>query len=227
MANSCTRYYNNEENCQCANCKAAVSREMREELIEIDDEPQAMKLIADVLGTDPRRPIRELVENGADCEATIITVVVNKRNSDSYIMCQDNGRGMTTDFLQRLPEIIKVSIKRRMEGTSHRGIGLLGYNLIGNRLKIVSRARGSVETRAIELIGLKRYRQIDLEEAFDAAGTEIFIFGIDKNQQLLDAEHLAQYLAVEFEQDLLQSKFKLEVRQDSKRIPVSTNPYKR
>jgi HSP90 family molecular chaperone len=182
--------------------------------MEIGDEGQALKLILNVLGADPRRPIRELVENAACCDAKVITVIVNKRNSDPYVMCRDNGRGMTTDFLLQLPKNIHHSIKRRMEGTSHHGIGLLGYNIIGSKLRIISRARGSTETGAIELIGLKQYRQIEVERSLPEPGTEIYIYGIDKDEQLLDVKPLAEYLALEFEQDLREAKFKLEIRED-------------
>src|SRR5208282_6537962 len=130
---------------------------MREGKLKIGDEAYALELLANVHGADPRRPVRELVENGADWDATAITVIVNKRATEPYVMCRDNGRGMTLKTLLDLPENICNSIKRRMQmktGGVH-GIGLLGYNTIGNRLKIISRAHGSADTNAIELIGLK------------------------------------------------------------------------
>ena len=163
------------------------------------------------------------MENGADWGATAIAVVVNKRATDPYVMCRDNGKGIPLRELLELPENVCNSIKRRMKmktGGVH-GIGLLGYNTIGNRLKIISRARGSADTNAIELIGLKQYKQIDVERPLDDSGTEVYIYGVDKDKKLLEAVRLAEYLAEEFEQDLVDGKFKLEIQQGSLRIPVT------
>jgi hypothetical protein len=196
---------------------------MREGKLKIADEEYALELLSNVHGDDPRHPVKELVENGADWDATAITVVVNKRASEPYVMCRDNGRGMTLKTLFDLPENICNSIKRRMKmktGGVH-GIGILGYNTIGKRLRVVSRARGSADTNAIELIGLRQYKQIEVERPLDEPGTEVYIYGIDKDRKLLDAERLADFLGDQFAQDLIDGKFKLEIQQDSRKIPVT------
>src|SRR5208337_743347 len=156
---------------------------MRAGKLKIGDEDYALEFLSNVHGADPRRPVRELVENGADWEATNVLVVVNKKAVEPYIMCRDNGRGMTSNTLLELPENICNSIKRRMKlktGGVH-GIGLLGYKTIGDRLRIISRARGSAETNAIELIGLRRWEQIEVERPLDEPGTEVYLYGIDKD----------------------------------------------
>jgi hypothetical protein len=196
---------------------------MREGKLKIGDEAYALELLSNVHGADPRRPVRELVENGADWDANSILVVVNKRASEPYIMCRDNGKGMSLKTLLDLPENICNSIKRRMQmktGGVH-GIGLLSFNTIGTRLRIISRARGSADTNALELDGLKIYKQIDVERPLDEPGTELYVYGIDRNKKLLDAERLAEYLAEEFEEDLIEGKFKLEIQQDGRKIAVT------
>jgi hypothetical protein len=197
---------------------------MREGKLKIGDEAYALELLANVHGTDPRRPVRELVENGADSDASSILVVINKRATEPYIMCRDNGKGMTLKLLLDLPENICNSIKRRerMKTGGVHGIGLLSYNTIGNRLRIISRARGSADTSAIEFTGLnKPWHQIEVERPLEEPGTEVYIYGIEKDKKLLDAERLAEYLAEEFEEDLIEGKFKLGIQQDGRKIPVT------
>jgi len=196
---------------------------MIEGKLKIGDEAYALELLSHVHGADPRRPVRELVENGADAGATSITIVVNKRASDPYIMCRDNGTGIPLNVLRELPESVCNSIKRRMKmktGGVH-GIGLLSFNTIGNRLRIISRFKDSADTDALEFEGVRRYRRVSVGRPLDEPGTEVYIYGIDREKKLLDAERLADYLAGEFEEDLIEGKFELEVQQDNRRIPVT------
>jgi hypothetical protein len=191
--------------------------------LRIGDEGYAIHLLSQVHGEDPRRPVRELVENSADADATTITVIVNKRATDPYIVCRDNGRGIPRKELIELPARIADSIKREKKektGGIH-GIGLLSFHTIGNRLRIVSRARGSADTNGIEFEGLKTYAQSPIDRPLDEPGTEACIYGIDREKKLLNAERLAEYLATEFEPHLIEGRFKLEVQQDGKRIPVT------
>jgi len=191
--------------------------------LKIGDESYALELLSNVAGADPRRPIRELVENAADAEATSITVVINKRASVPYIVCRDNGKGIPFRDLMKLPENICNSIKRRMKmktGGVH-GIGLLGFNTIGDRLRIVSRSRDSPDTAALELEGLREFMEIPVERPLDEPGTEVYIYGIDREKKLLNSDRLVEYFAEEFEEHLIEGRFKLEVQQDSRRIPVT------
>ncbi len=196
---------------------------MPEGRLKIRDEEYAIQLLSQVHGEDPRRPIRELVENSSDADATIITIIVNKRASDPYIICRDNGKGIPRKELLELPARIADSIKReRKEKTGGvHGIGLLSFYTIGSRLSIVSRARGSPDTNGIEFDGLKSFKQTTIDRPLDEPGTEVYIYGIDREKRLLNAERLAEYLASEFEQDLIESKFKLEVQQDGHTVPVT------
>lgn len=196
---------------------------MIEGKLRIADEDYALELLSNVHREDPRRPIRELVENSVDAESTSMSVVVNKRASDPYIMCRDNGEGISLKVLIEVPQRICDSIKRRMKmktGGVH-GIGLLSFYTIGNRLRIISRSKSSADSNALEIEGLKKYRQISVERPLEQSGTEVYIYGIEKERKLLNAERLAEYLADEFEDGLLEGKFKLEIQQDSRRIPVT------
>src|SRR5438094_2565166 len=93
-------------------------REMIEGSLKIGDEEYAIDLLSKVHAGDPRRPVKELVENSADAGAKAIVVIVNKRASDPYIMCRDDGTGMRRDALHKLPQNIANSMKRKMkEGT--------------------------------------------------------------------------------------------------------------
>src|SRR6266699_3911776 len=181
---------------------------MIEGSLKIGDEEYAIDLLSKVHAGDPRRPVKELVENSADAGARSIIVVVNKRASDPYIMCRDDGFGMRRDVLQKLPQNIANSIKRKMkEGTRGvHAIGLLGFKTIGEKLRIVTRAKGSADTNALEFDGLKRYKEIPVERPLDDQGTEVYIYGIDREKRLLNAERLVEYLSEEFESDLLESK---------------------
>ena len=196
---------------------------MIEGKLKIGDEDYALQLLSNVHGEDPRRPVKELVENGADADATSITIIVNKRASEPYIMCRDDGQGIPLKTLLELPQRVCDSIKRRMKlktGGVH-GIGLLSFNTIGNRLRIISRARGSADTNALELEGLRMYKQIPVDRPLDEPGTEAYIYGIDREKKLLNAERLADFLADVFDEDLIEGKFKLEIQQDGRRIPVT------
>src|SRR5438034_6854253 len=105
------------------------NQRMIEGSLKIADEAYAIDLLSRVLAGDPRRPVRELVENSADAEAESIVVVVNKRATDPYIMCRDNGTGMRREVLHRLPQNIANSMKRQMkQGTRGvHAIGLLSF----------------------------------------------------------------------------------------------------
>jgi hypothetical protein len=191
--------------------------------LRIGDEDYALQLLSNVHREDPRRPIRELVENSADSGATTIEVEVNKKSTEPYVMCRDNGAGVSEENLLNLPERICNSIKREMRlktGGVH-GIGLLSFNTVGDRLKIVSRAADSNETNSIEFQGLKKYRQVAVEKPFEAPGTEVYIYGIDHEKRLLNIERLAEYLAGEFEGDLVEGKFRLRLTQEGKVINVT------
>jgi hypothetical protein len=196
---------------------------MIEGSLKIGDEDYAIELLSKVHAGDPRRPVKELVENSADAGARSIVVVVNKRATDPYIMCRDDGNGMRRDALHKLPQNIANSIKRKMkEGTRGvHAIGLLGFKTIGDKLRIVTRAKGSADTNALEFDGLKRYKEIPVERPLDEQGTEVYIYGIDREKGLLNAQRLVEYLSEEFESDLLEGKFKLEVHQDGRKIPVT------
>ncbi len=196
---------------------------MIEGSLKIGDEAYAIDLLSKVHSGHPARPVKELVENSADAGAKSIIVVVNKRASDPYIMCRDDGAGIRREALQKLPQNIANSIKRQMkEGTRGvHAIGLLGFKTIGEKLRIISRAKGSADTNALEFEGLKRYREIPVERPLDEAGTEVYIYGIDREKKLLNADRLAEYLSEEFEGDLLEGKFKLEVHQDARKIQVT------
>src|SRR6266540_1495247 len=198
-------------------------QKMIEGSLKIGDEDYAIELLSKVHAGDPRRPVRELVENSADAAATSIIVVVNKRASEPYERYRDDGVGMRRDALHKLPENIANSIKRKMKEDTRgvHAIGLLGFKTIGEKLRIVTRAKGSADTNALEFDGLKRYKEIPVERPLDEQGTEVYIYGIDREKKLLNAERLVEYLSEEFESDLLEGKFKLEVRQDDRKIPVT------
>jgi hypothetical protein len=196
---------------------------MRKGRLKIGDMDYALQLLSSVHGEDARRPVKELVENAADSEASQVLVVVNKKAQDPYIMCKDNGEGISRRALMELPENVCNSIKRRMQkktGGVH-GIGLLSFMQIGDRLRIISRSRTSADTNALELHGLKEWREMLIERPLEEAGTEVYIYGIDKSKKLLDAERLVDYLGDAFANHLIEGKFKLEIQQDGKKIPVT------
>src|SRR5207245_2529105 len=133
--------------------------------LKIGDQDYAIQLLSQVHGEDPRRPVRELVENSSDAQATVITVIVNKKATDPYIVCRDNGKGIPSKELLDLPGRIADSIKREKKektGGIH-GIGLLSFFTIGNKLSIVSRARGSADTNSIEFEGLKTFKTTTID----------------------------------------------------------------
>jgi hypothetical protein len=68
---------------------------------------------------------------------------------------------------------------------------------------------------------LRKYRQVSVERPLDGPGTEVYIYGIDREKKLLSLDRLAEYLAGEFEGDLIEGKLKLELLQDGKRVTVT------
>jgi hypothetical protein len=60
-----------------------------------------------------------------------------------------------------------------------------------------------------------------VERPLTEPGTEVYIYGIDREKKLLSPERLADYLAGEFEEDLIEGRFKLELQQDGQRLSVT------
>lgn len=191
--------------------------------IEIGDLDNVLKLLGEVYD-DPRDAIAEFITNSIDVKATEIEVVVNKKSRNPYISISDDGFGMDEQELERIATNIGYSIKRLESGTvGEKGIGILGYTNFGNEMKITSRTKSS-KTHSLFV----RDSQYNIKEEGDRkfAGTDVYIYGIDKDSRILSKGRLSNYYKDKFRQYLSTDKFKLYISDGTRRIKVMPALYK-
>jgi hypothetical protein len=191
--------------------------------IEIGDLDNVLKLLGEVYD-DPRDAIAEFITNGIDAKATEIVVEINKKSRNPYISISDDGFGMDEKELERIATNIGLSIKRLESGTvGEKGIGILGYINFGNKMKIVSKMKSS-KTHSLVVQGT-RYK-INEEGERISAGTDVYVYGIDKNSRIISKGRLGNYYKDKFRQYLSTEEFKLYISDGKRRIKVMPDFYK-
>lgn len=154
--------------------------------VAISDVRYALKLMSDAYKASDLRALIEYLANSVEAGAKNIWLLIYSVGKVSYILIEDNGKGISGEELGRIPKKICDSVKRGDTSvTGQHGIGMptaaiaLGASLI----KVVSRAAGMKETFVLEfpLEGdVLRYtvRPAVGEEIMQRQGTKVFLHGI-------------------------------------------------
>ena len=117
-----------------------------------------LQLLGDELIASPRLAVFELVKNSYDADATGATVVMHVNyGGKSTITVSDDGEGMTLDVLQSVwlvpgnnhrqqqrNELRRTKRHNRLP-IGEKGLGRFAVHKLGNRIKLVTRARESDE----------------------------------------------------------------------------------
>jgi hypothetical protein len=173
--------------------------------LQLGDEWSAIQALAGIQ-SDPKKAVAELIENGIDAHATIITVRISKVGGDHFLEVTDNGDGVRPDAdgvpdMERLPVNIANSFKRKLvDRTGIQGkfaIGILGFWALGETYTITSRGE-SKRTRSLKLVRQSRDSIVSESPPLDARGSHVIVAKLNPEAiRVLTATKLVPYLSEE------------------------------
>ena len=150
-------------------------------------------------GEDPWVFLREMVQNSRDARATEIRVETRERNGQQYIICEDNGDGMSLEDLDRYLLRLYASSKEEESGSiGFFGVGFWSILLFNPATIQVSSSRDG-QSRSIEInCETRTLRQIESNPP--QQGTRIVLIRPKANSKLPSfaekvRERLAYYAA--------------------------------
>lgn len=175
--------------------------------VAIGDMEFVLKLMADNFYGTYLAAIKEFVANAIEAMARNIWVVIYKGGRRPFILIEDDGAGMTQEFLTtEVPRKIGDSIKRgaqevrqlklekfrmkmRDETTGHLGVGMItgAMKLMANKLHAVSTTESQKETYtlAIQLEGkvlpFEVVKETQRSIGDRGKGTKIYLYGLPTN----------------------------------------------
>lgn len=117
-----------------------------------------LQLLGDELIASDRLAVFELVKNSYDADAAEVTVRLNiDRSDEPSIVVRDDGEGMTLDVIRsiwlvpgnehrkRQRESLQRSLKYNRLPLGEKGVGRFAVHKLGNRIRLITRARNSDE----------------------------------------------------------------------------------
>jgi len=153
---------------------------------------------------DPKDALNEFVSNAADDYAVAgargerIRVVLRRKGRHPAVMVDDRGRGMSPDRLREVARNLFESTKAGDDRTlGEKAIGLLGFQQLGARCEIVSRATGSDETWALVLERGRAEATLVRERrrARSEPGTTVYLAQLDPEVlRMLTQRKVVEYL---------------------------------
>jgi hypothetical protein len=173
--------------------------------LQLGDDWSAIQALAGIQ-SDPKKAVAELIENGIDAHATMITVRIAKVGTDHYLEVTDNGDGVRPDAagvpdMERIPVNIANSFKRKLaDRTGIQGkfaIGILGFWSLGETYTITSRGE-SKRTRSLKLVRESRNSLVSESAPMEAPGSHVIVTRLNPEAiRVLTAPKLVPYLAEE------------------------------
>lgn len=192
--------------------------------IEFPKKGNIMRLLGEVY-EDIRDALGEFISNAEDAEATKIRIHLVGRNR---IIIEDNGTGMTREYMAEVPRRVGDSLRALQEGKiGEKGIGILGFQAFADRCTIISRARGRRDTWRLSLLaGEPRFRISQVQEGLPHSGTEVVISGIrGQKTRVFAKKPLIAWLQSKYRQALQERRFSLEVLDNEERISIRPSAY--
>lgn len=116
-----------------------------------------LQLLGDELIGSARLAVFELVKNAYDADATDVRVTLDRATtSNATIVVEDNGEGMTADIIRNIwlvpghnhRGLARKALVRTSGGRlplGEKGLGRFAVHKLGNRIELVTRAKGSGE----------------------------------------------------------------------------------
>lgn len=165
-----------------------------------------LRLLGDQLIGNSRLAIFELVKNSFDADAEHVTVeLTNLGHPDARIMVRDDGDGMTRDTIEKVWFVPGADHRerQRMEGRrtsrfsrlplGEKGLGRFAVHKLGDRISLVTRARGATTENAITLDWAKLLDDRFLEDlTIDVEERTPVVFTSDKHGTQLVIDRLRQ-----------------------------------
>ncbi len=162
----------------------------------------------------PEKALKELIDNAWDAEATEVSVSLPEPLSNTPIVVQDNGTGMTINELQS--EYLNIarnrrdrsgdfspSLRRRVKG--RKGIGKFAGLMITSSMKLETWARNKCSAFEFDKILLDSYEglsdmplEIEESSSSDPSGTRITLSHLNQNLRYPTEHKLKQYLVAEY-----------------------------
>jgi hypothetical protein len=192
--------------------------------IEFPKKGNIMLLLGEVY-EDIRDALGEFLSNAEDAEASKIRIHLPGRGR---LIIEDNGAGMTREFLSAVPHRVGDSIRALQEGKiGEKGIGILGFQAIAQKCTIISRARGQRETWRLSLVaGNPKFTIAPVEAGLPHSGTEVVISGIrGQRSRVFAKKPLINWLQSKYRQALQERRFSLELIDETERIVIRPTAY--
>lgn len=153
---------------------------------------------------DPKDALNEFVSNAADEYAVSerrgrrIRVVLRRKGKNPVIAIDDDGAGMGPDRLRAIAQNLFESGKAGDDRTlGEKAIGILGFQQLGGRCEIVSRAEGSPDTWSLRLERGQASASLTREKrrARPQAGTTVYLSQLDAEVlRMLTVRKVVDYL---------------------------------
>lgn len=170
---------------------------------------------------DPKDALNELVSNAADDYAQgerrgqRIRVVLRRKGRHPVVAVDDVGRGMSPDRLREVARNLFESTKASDDRTlGEKAIGLLGFQQLGDRCEIVSRAEGSAETWTLSLERGRADATLARERrrARQIPGTTVYLSHLDPEVlRMLTQRKVVEYLRRRRQTALARGDYVIEV----------------
>lgn len=153
---------------------------------------------------DPKDALNEFVSNAADEYAVSerrgwrIRIVLRRKGKNPVIAIDDDGAGMDPDRLRTIARNLFESGKAGDDRTlGEKAIGILGFQQLGGRCEIVSRAEGSTDTWTLRLERGQATASLVREKrrARPRPGTTIYLSQLDPEVlRMLTVRKVVDYL---------------------------------
>lgn len=178
---------------------------------------------------DIRDALAEFITNADDAKATAIMIMSERGGKRSKITISDNGHGMNLEVLKTVPVSIGDSMKKFDRDTvGEKGIGILGFQAIADKCEIISRDEAEEATHKLTLwAGKDDYLIEFLADVRPFAGTDVVLSGLKAEKMRAFAQaSLVNWLKQKFRMDLINNKYRLDVIERTKQVPVLPDAYK-
>ena len=179
---------------------------------------------------DPKDALNEFVSNAADEYAPMgrpgerIRILLRRRGTQSCIVIEDSGRGMSNDRLREIARNLFESVKADDPRTlGEKAIGLLAFQQLGRRCDIVSR-RGDGPSHVLRLERGSPTAKLEPERRRQRStpGTTVYISDLDPDVlRILTQRKVVDYLRQRREAALQRGDYVIEVA-EANRVEIVT-----
>lgn len=155
--------------------------------VAVGDMGYALELMAKSFYPTLLPAVKELVVNSVEAKAGRVWIIIYKVGENPYLMVEDDGEGMSREFLSEVAERVCDSIKREEKDlTGRHGVGMptAARRLGAKELHVVSKPSWQEETftLAFPLVGKELEYQVvkETRRPIRGQGTKVYLYGMYK-----------------------------------------------